>query len=220
MKLFETVEENSYNWSLFYDINNITVAEEEKVMEKQVGDIKITKLLATGYGLNLSDENRLFDRCKSVRIFTKEIELALLSGDKQMYHYANTTEGEDVDIKEIDIVEKYIYVTPKEVCSPVYIQNGEPYMNECFVNLKEYVLTHGTEKCDYGMYYDDETREFSITRGDKEYLNMKNTGIEMTYPFVIYVLRKLADREEDAGYEDNLLVTRIQLKTATGQKKL
>lgn len=214
MKLFEEVNENNYTWSLFYDINNIPVTEEEKVQEKQLGAIKITKLLATGYGLNLSDENHFFDKCKSIRIFTKEIELALLSGDKQMYHYSNIDKDADVDIKGMDILDKYIYITPKEICSPVYIQNGEPYNDECFVNLKEYVLTRGTEKDGYGMYYDDSEKEFSITRGDKCYITMQGCSFDMTFPFVIYILRKIAEREEETGFENDLLVTRIRLKNS------
>ena len=42
---------------------------------------------------------------------------------------------------------------------------------------------------------------------------MEGAGIAMTYPFVIYVLMKLADREEDTGYENGILVKRIRLKS-------
>lgn len=219
MKLFEEVNENKYSWALFYDLNNIPYSEEEKVLEKNVGDIKISKLLATGYGLNIADEEKFFEKCKTIRIFTKEIELALLSGDREMYLYTNTNEGEDCEIKAIEILGKYIYISPKEICSSVYIQDGEPYNNECFVNLKEYVLTHSTEKDGYEMYYDDDSKRFLLSRGDKEYLVIENVGIEITYAFVIYVLEKLSEKEEDSGYENNLNVRRIRLKSQSASAR-
>ena len=213
MKLFEEVNENRYNWALFFDINEIPYYEDEKLMEKNVGDISIKKLLATGCGLNIAEEEKLFEKFKMIRIFTKEIELALLSGDREMYLYTNIDDEEDCDIKQIEILGKYIYISPKEICSSVYIQDGEPYNNECFVNLKEYILNHTTEKDGYEMTYDDEQKKFVIKRDEKEYLVMEGAGIAMTYPFVIYVLMKLADREEDTGYENGILVKRIRLKS-------
>lgn len=217
MELFEEVNTLCYAWSLYYQLNNIETNGEWITNTRVVDGISITKQLACGYGLNLREEENLLRACRTKRIFTKEIELAHLSGDREMYMYKSKGENVPMVIHQLQVVGRYVYITENIVCSPVKLSDDATYSNSLFVNLKEYVINHHTIAGGYEMKFADGV--FTIAYNEVEHLRMESQnnsrfGIELTYPFVLYVLEKLSTRSSDAdyGYENGYKIGLIRLK--------
>ncbi len=209
LKLFEEIENRQYISKLFFVVNDIIPTGDTKECVKEVDGVTVTKKLASGYGINLYEEESLFNRCKNVRVFTREIDLALLSGDREMFLYASKN-GEDVEIHQIRVVDKYVYISDKEVASPKPLNEGEGYTDEYFVNLKEYVLTDRSEFDGFLIEYDKEAKVFRLVYGDEELVRIDNAQKAYSYPYVLYLLNKLADKEPSCGFETNLRISRIR----------
>ena len=146
MELFEKVEKEQFSWIVFYILNDICFDDDNcKIIVQELdGGVTIEREVTSGIGLSIAEENRKFDLCKNVLVFTKEIELVLLCPDKEMNLYTSSN-GSPIEIQNIDIIGRYIYITENEVCSPVYIKGGNPTDNSYFINFKEYILTGHTQ---------------------------------------------------------------------------
>lgn len=215
MELFEEVKNSNYVWKLFYLLNGIPSNGDDKKIIQNVDNIEIMKLCTTGIGVNIADEEKLLTKCKHIRIFTREIELALLSGDKEMYLYLGE-DGEFPPIHQLGIVGKYIYIGDKEVASPVYIRTQETYTDSYFLSFREYVTKNETQADIFHMKYENNT--FIMTYQDEdmeepeEIMSLKNADIGLTYPFVLYTLIRLAERHPDTSFENGFIVNKIKRK--------
>ena len=208
LNLFEEVESRQYIWKLFFLVNGLTPSE-DKVSVREIEDIVVTKKMSSGFGINLTEEEALLNRCKNIRVFTREIELALLAGDKEMYLYASK-DGSDVEIQQIGVVGKYVYISPQEVASPVFITEGENCTDKYFPVLKEYALKGHAEVSDYAVDYKDKV--FTLRKGDEELCKIENADKSLSYPFVLYLLVKLASKQPSVGFEGKFDVKRIRRK--------
>ncbi len=210
LDLFEEVKDEQYVWKGFFLAEGIPCSKTGDMQVYQVENVKVEKRLATGMGLNLKNEDDLLTRCKNTRIFTREIELALLSDDREMYLYSQKN-GEDVDIRGLSVVGKYVFISDKEVASPVFFRDGDGYTDEYFPVLKKYVLT-GHSETD-GFSFDFKDRIFVMTYKDEILIRMTGADISYTYPFVLYILRKLAETQPSCGFENGIEVKRIRKVT-------
>lgn len=209
LELFEEVKDEQYVWKGFFSANNIP-CKTGSVQTYTLEGIKVEKLLATGFGLNLKNEETLLTQCKNTRIFTREIELALLSEDREMYLYTQKN-GEPVNINSLGIVNKYIFISEHEVVSPVFIRDGDTYTDDFFMTLKTYVLNHKSNACGFNFEFTDKI--FTMSKNDEVLMKMTGTDISYTYPFVIYVLRKLAETQPLCGFESGIEVKRVRKLT-------
>lgn len=211
MELFEEVQNSSYIWKLFYLLNDIPCDDEEsKTVIQHIDDIELMKVCVTGIGVNIADEERLLTKCKGIRIFTREIELALLAGDKEMYLYTPSDGGDFPGVSQLGIVGKYIYIGEHEIASPVFVKAGELYTDSYFKSLHEYILNKDMETDGYRTLYKDKC--FEIYYGEEQLMYLKNTDISLTYPFVLYLLTKLAEKRQDSGFENGYQINRIKRK--------
>lgn len=210
MELFEEVQSNSYIWKLFYLLNDIPCDEETREVVQKIDDIELMKVCTTGIGVNITDEEKLLTRCKSIRIFTREIELALLAGDREMYLYTASDGNDFPDISQLGVVGKYIYIGEHEVASPVFIKKNELYTDTYFKKLCEYVKTHTMETDNYKVTYKDKV--FEMFYEDEKVMYLKNTDVSLTYPFVLYMLTKLAEKHPEQGFENGYEYNRIRRK--------
>ena len=211
MELFEEIKDEQYVWKGYYLCTD-TECRTGVYQTYQVENVTVKKLLATGYGLNVKEEDSLLTQCKNTRIFTREIELAILSDDREMFLYRNRN-GEAVDIKQLDVIGKYVYISENEVASPVYIKDQDTYTNEYFPVFKDYALKHHAET--EGFVFDYEDKSFIMKKDDEVIMEMHNADVAYTYPFVLYVLRRLASAQPCCGFEDGLDVRRIRKLTIT-----
>lgn len=212
LQLFEEVENQQYIWKLFYLVNHISPSVSERESVRMVDNIRIVKRLASGYGVNLAQEEALLEKCKGVRIFTKEIELALLSDDREMYLYSSVND-EPIALHQIGVVDKYVYISEDEIATPVLINDGEGYTDEYFLNLKEYVLEDMTETDGYKLIF--ENGIFTMSYQDEELCRLENIDKALSYPFVLYLLIKLAEEQPVCGFETKFDLKRIRKKTIT-----
>ena len=212
LDLFEEVKDEQYVWKGFF-LGEGLPCKNGSMQVYQVENVKVEKLLATGIGLNMKDEDDLLTRCKNTRIFTREIEFALLSDDREMYLYS-AKNGESVDIRQLGVVGKYVFISDKEVASPVFFRDGDGYTDEYFPVLKTYVLTGHAETDGYVFDY----RVFVMTKDGEIIIRMTGADAAYTYPFVLYILRKLASFQPRCGFESGIDVKRIR-KLTTGERR-
>lgn len=209
MELFEKVDSLQYTAALFFAVNGIPTTGDEIESESRVDGVVIKKLLTSGVGLNVLKEEEMLKHCRDTKIFTREIELAYLSGDTEMFLYEGVGDAPCV-VNALDIVGRYVFIGDGIVCSPVRIDERSPYANRLFPVLRDYVIDHHSEADGYIFDYTD--GRFSIVCDGKEYLSISGAGEEITYAFVLYVLKRLASRSEDFGYESGFKISRIRLK--------
>lgn len=216
MQYFKPLDEKQYSWSLFFLMNGLSYDKESaRYVEEDVGlGITVKRQIACGKGVNISEETKRLSACQQIRVFTKEIELALIINDEVLYLYQNMDPSLPVQINNIDVAGSYVYVSEKDVCSPV-LYNETFSNNNYFKNLKEYILTGKTETDMFIMEYDADKQVFSIRlknssddqEGAELILECTNIGVRITYPFVFYILRYL---KRDTGFAENYRITKVE----------
>lgn len=229
MELFEKVEPELYSWTMFYLLSDVCYnAEDCKMVREDLGKgAFIEREVTTGIGLNMAEEKKRFNACKGLSVFTKEVELVILCPDRETNLYTsskkektetNQIKQADVIINSIDVVGSYVYISPKEICSPVYLKNGTPFEDTYFPVFKAYVLTKHAAVEDFAFDFtegeDVLENEFTIRYTNPEdekqrtILRIKGVTIDITYSFVFYVLKSL--RKNKQGFETHLRVEKVR----------
>lgn len=223
MQLFEEVSGQQYTWTLFYLLNNADIKDTKMVTETVEGtNVTITKSLSSGLGINIGQEEEFLGKCRHLHVFTKEIELALLSGEPETYLYEGVRQDEPCVIHNLNVVGHYVYVTDREICSPVLINVNEIYDNDYFPAFKEYVLNKKAIVENFCLQYEEDRKRFSIYHQNEEdgepslVFEITGTDVHISYPFVFYVLKKLADNPKknlmNSSFENGFKVKRVRRK--------
>lgn len=198
MELFERVENDKYSWTLYYYLQNAIYNWADgthKVIRTEIEDgTVIEREVVSGVGLNISDWNKKFDLCKKLQVFTSELELSLLCPDREINLYS--AKGSKLDIQDIDVVGSYIYISDKEICTPVVLKDNNAYAdNSYFLNFKEYVFSNHTETDNLTFDFNEETKTFVILlddeNGKREIYRMIGNRKSLTYAFVFFALKNL-----------------------------
>ena len=191
MNLFKKVDDKEYAWILYFLLNGIPFDEESLKTERaDMGlGVFIEKAFVSGMGLNLIEEKKKIMLYQNLQVFTKEIELSLLCKDKYLYHYF--PKKDRLEINDIDVVGSYIYISENDVCTPVEIPSGTISNNSYFKNFKEFVLTGHTVADDYTCDYKDEDFKIICDSLNLTILRIGGVHMNVTYPFVLYILKNL-----------------------------
>ena len=201
MQYFKQVNDEQYSWSLFFILNGLEYDQSKcQLVKEDLGlGMEVTRQVAAGKGLNIAEENRKFSDCQKLQVYTQELELLLLCNDKQLYLYTNKKEGEEVVINSIKAVGKYVYISKNEVCSPVYMRNGDTSPDTYFKTFKDFALNGHAEvggKDEHFVFHYEPSKEaFAIAYNDDLILGVKGINQRLAYPFVYYVLRSLKGNE-------------------------
>lgn len=209
MQYFKKVNDEQYSWSLFFILNGLPYDKSKcQLVKEDLGlGMEITRQVAAGHGLNIAEENRKFTECQKLQVYTQELELLLLCNDKQLYLYTNKKDNEPVVINSIRAIGNYIYVTENEVCSPVYIRNGETSQDTYFQTFKKFALTGHAEAGNFVFHYEKDKSAFAIGYEDELILGVRGINQRLAYPFVYYVLRCLKGNEIR---QENFRVVKIE----------
>lgn len=209
MQYFRKVNDEQYSWSLFFILNGLPYEKEKcQLVKEDLGlGMEVTRQVAAGKGLNIAEENRKFTECQRLQVYTKELELLLLCNDKQLYLYTNKQEDTPVTVNTIKVVGNYVYITENEVCSPIYLRNGDTSQDTFFRTFKEFVLTGHAEVDKFVFHYEKDKEAFAIGYDDELVLGVRGITQRLAYPFVFYVLKSLKGNEIR---QENFRVVKIE----------
>ena len=192
MELFEKIEKEKYSWTLFYYLQNANYNDDKQIIYSEFENgVKVEREVVSGIGLELVDWNKRFDFCKSLQVFSSELEMSLLCMDREINYYSS--KGGLLDIKDIDVIGNYIYITETEICTPIVLENSAYTDNTYFLNFKEYYFDSHTDV--KGIVCDYQNEIFSIflndINGNRCIYKMSGVKKSLTYPFVLFILKNL-----------------------------
>ncbi len=187
---FKPSDDKLYASELFYVLEGLPYdAENRKIITEKAGDIEIEKSVVSGNGLDISKCERSLARYKNLLVFDNALVFSLVIGSTPIFEYA--PKNDIFILNDIGVVGKVMYLSEKEVASPVQISVKQQSNNSYFLNFREYFLTGKTSvsEGDFSFEYSDNV--FEMKSGDNTLLKLTGVSKSVTYPYVLYVLDAL-----------------------------
>lgn len=169
--------------------------ETTRVVTEEIGNTSISYQLCNTATFDIAVERQTLDKFNHTRFYRSEFEL-LLCSTGQMYMYAEKFENGKVQkVETLSAIGHQVLITNDILLSDVYLDRRSDVItsDNRLSEFREYIENGYLESEDFEFIFEDDT--FEIRNNGNFVFSIKGVSIDLTYPYVLYVLASMPTEE-------------------------